>query len=111
MKTSMINSGAIIIAIFRFFNFTGIIFLFQKLHKLQVKNWSPSNDEFLDIFARRSFQHLWYVCEVAWRKLAKESIVKKIREDCRGDLKKGLLTMSKLDRVIFRVLNCHAKTF
>jgi len=72
----------------------------KALFAIQVKNWSPSNPTFLEIFTQRSFQHLWYLFQQCWPKLSKDNLMEQIEKECKGELKRGLKTLIRFSTQI-----------
>jgi len=72
----------------------------KALYAIQVKNWSPSNPTFLEIFTQRSYQHLWYLFQQCWPKLSSQNLMEQIEKECKGELKRGLKTLIRFSTQI-----------
>jgi len=72
----------------------------KALHAIQLKNWEPSNPTFLNIFTKRSYQHLFYLFKQCWPKIYKADLISSIDEQCNKNLKRGLKTIIRFSTLI-----------
>jgi len=73
----------------------------KALFAIGVKNWSPSNPTFLEIFTQRSYQHLWYLFQQCWPKLSSQNLMEQIGKECKGEeLQRGLKTLIRFSTQI-----------
>nr|CAE01321.1 intermediate filament IF-Fb [Ciona intestinalis] len=72
----------------------------KALFEMGVKQWSPSNDRFLEIFTQRSYQHLWYLFKQSWPKLTAADLIETVEKECPKDLVRGLKTLIRFSTCI-----------
>jgi len=72
----------------------------KALHAIQLKNWEPSNPTFLNIFTKRSYQHLFYLFKQCWPKIYKADLISSIDEQCNKNLRRGLKTIIRFSTLI-----------